>query len=333
MGSVVDAAAVGEWLGPGEEYTAWVSGLAGNTDPRPVVLPSGDELRTLLDRMGVQADDAAEIEETQPSPARDPELWWLLTRVRDRLTGTMGLGRGDLWGQAMPHLPEKLGAKGRFFYPHVFLAALPDALAYFTERGIPDDIVWATLADFGRQLAIYRRINGRGGLDVQFWFTLHFRGLIYDLGRLQFNRYRVDHTRHTDAGAPYREGDYVLGVHIPEAGPMTPEACDESFRRAKAFYARYFPEEPYRYANCTSWLLDDQFAEYLPEDSNILRFQRRFTLIDDEQEGDKAVFQFVFRKVNPVIDELPQRTTLERAIVQHLKAGRHWKVRTGWLEL
>jgi hypothetical protein len=333
VGSVVSAVAVGEWLGESEEYTAWVAGLAGNKSPRPVKLPQGDELRALLDRMGVLPDDAEDLVASVPSPERDPELWWLLERTRDKLTGSMGLGRGDLWGPSMPHLPERLGTKGRFFYAYVMLAAVPDALAYFAERGIPDEIGWATLADFGRQIAIYRRIHGRGGLDVQFWFALHFRGNIYDFGRLQLNRQQIQSDDQAKAGAPYGQGDYVLGVHIPESGPMTPEACDESFRRAKEFYARYFPEEPYRYANCTSWLLDDQFAEYLPEDSNIVRFQRRFKLIEGDHEGDKAVFQFVFRKLDPVIDELPQRTTLERAIVRHLKDGRHWKVRTGWLEL
>jgi hypothetical protein len=30
---------------------------------------------------------------------------------------------------------------------------------------------------------------------------------------------------------------------------------------------------------------------------------------------------------------LPQRTTLERAIVGHLRAGEHWRNRTGWLAL
>jgi hypothetical protein len=32
------------------------------------------------------------------------------------------------------------------------------------------------------------------------------------------------------------------------------------------------------------------------------------------------------------LDDLPQRTTLERAIVAHLRAGGHWRARTGWFE-
>lgn len=327
---MMDASTVRECLGPGEEYDRWVAGLdhVAPTDGRFEHLSDAD-LWELLERLGVLPEDAKEILATRLRPDTDPELWWLLVRCHAAIVGEMG--RPDAAPPELPHLPESLGAKGRYFYAHVFLAALPDALRYFRMRGIPDDFVWATLADFGRQLAIYRRIHGRGGLDVQFWFVLHFRGLIYDLGRLQFNRATIDRDYGPDV--PFRKGDFVLGVHIPETGPMTPEACDESFRRAKRFYARYFPEEPYRYAMCTSWLLDEQLAEYLPEDSNIVRFLRRFHLTSEEQEGDRSVFQFVFRRVNPDLDELPQRTRLERAIVHHLRAGGHWKVRTGWLEL
>lgn len=64
-----------------------------------------------------------------------------------------------------------------------------------------------------------------------------------------------------------------------------------------------------------------------------MRFQRRFKLVGDGYDGDADVLRFVFHRIAPNIDELPQRTTLERAIVAHLSAGRHWQNRTGWLTL
>lgn len=334
MSADVDAAKVAAWLGSRDEYTTWVQELdrVGPPDGE-VQLPEPAETGPLLKRLAVRPDDAADIQATRISAETDPELWWLLQRCHQMLVASMG----DLDAPWLrwPHLPAELGAKGRFFYVHVFLATVPAVLRYHEKRAIPEDVSWATLADLGRQIAIYRRIHGRGGLDVQFWFSLHFRGLIYDMGRLQFNRGRVtfDEDGIEQSGAPFRKGDTALGVHIPESGPMTPQACDESFRRAKEFYDRYFPEERYRYAVCTSWLLDPQLAEYLPEDSNIVRFQRRFHLIPGGRDGDKDVFQFVFRMIDPTIDQLPRRTTLERAVVTHLEAGRHWQVRSGWVAL
>ena len=84
---------------------------------------------------------------------------------------------------------------------------------------------------------------------------------------------------------------------------------------------------------CYSWLLDDQLAEYLDERSNIIRFQRRFRIVGEGSNGDAEILRFVFKRIAPDIDELPQRTKLERAIVAHLRAGRHWRNRTGWLPL
>src|SRR5439155_1415026 len=83
----------------------------------------------------------------------------------------------------------------------------------------------------------------------------------------------------------------------------------------RPFFARHFPETPTRLGICTSWLLDPQLAEYLAPDSNVVRFGRRFTLVGDGYDGNAVVLRFVFHRITPQIDDLPQRTTLERAIV------------------
>jgi hypothetical protein len=41
----------------------------------------------------------------------------------------------------------------------------------------------------------------------------------------------------------------------------------------------------------------------------------------------------VFRKSVAEFGTVPQRTTLQRAIVSHLRTGGHWRVRCGWLPL
>ena len=97
------------------------------------------------------------------------------------------------------------------------------------------------------------------------------------------------------------------------------------------FVERHFREHDFRVATCTSWLLDEQLADYLPADSNIVRFQRRFTVVDGATDDGRDILRFVFDRVPKSIDELPQRTALERAIVSHLRGGGHWKTRTGWL--
>jgi hypothetical protein len=327
------AMAVREHLGLGEETMPWLEELQALGAPdQPISLPSPEEAPALPARLGVPGEQVAEVVDARPCPERDPALWWVLTRCYRLLVKDMG-GFGQL--RSWPSMPADLGQPGRYVYVWVFLATLDAVRAYHAARGIPGDVSWATLADLGQHLALHRRIRGDAGLSAQNWLTLHFRGGIYQLGRLQFNRGRIYYDAATveKLGAPFRHGDPCLGTHIPDTGPLTPEACDASFRWAREFFARHFPEDRYCVATCGSWLLDEQLAEYLPATSNIMRFQHLFHPTPVSWDADREIIRFVFRRATSNLDELPRRTTLERAIVQHLRAGRHWRGRSGWLEL
>jgi hypothetical protein len=311
-------------LGPSHE--AWLAAL-DTVGPLPggLELPPVEELRPLLSRLGVSEEDAAAVVAARPSPARDPEAWWLLERCVHVLVRDLG-GSSELGWPAL---------SGHLLYVYAFVAVLPHVRKWQDERGIPEEVAWTTLADLGRVMAIQRRIHGEPGVGVGDWLTLHFRGAIYELGRLQFARGRIGSWAEAlaAAGAHVRPGDHVLDLHIPESGPLTPEACDASLAAARAFFASHFPDEPYTVATCGSWLLDEQLEEYLDADSNIVRFQRRFHLVPGGSAADSDIFRFVFRRPDVSLDDVPQRTRLERAIVAHLRAGRHWLNRTGWLEL
>ena len=182
----------------------------------------------------------------------------------------------------MPVVAALLGLRGRCFWIFAFASMVDTTRAYHQARGVSDDISWATLADLGQQLVVHRNRRGTTGLDLQWWLAAHFLGALYALGRLQFHLY---HLRCGIAGPAFwpesdepgfRTGDATLGVHIPATGPLTPVACDESFAAATSFVRDHFPEHDFRVATCTSWLLDEQLADYLPADSNIVQFQRRF---------------------------------------------------------
>jgi GNAT-like C-terminal domain/N-acyltransferase N-terminal domain len=223
----------------------------------------------------------------------------------------------------------------RFFYPVVCLATLPDTLDYHRAHGISDNASRAIFADLGRHLRVFFATFGQTGLHVQGWFSLHMRGMLFDFGRLQFNRSRIeaDQAAIDEAGMPCRQGDYVLNCHIPDSGPLTPEGVSESLRRAKPFFDEHFPDEgPYELATCDSWLIDEQLIDMVPG-SNIARFVALWHPFSEPQNGDGAVLNFVFRRPNAQIDELPTRSSLERAIVAHLKAGGHMQTRVGWLAL
>ncbi|MBU2669855.1 DUF5596 domain-containing protein [Actinoplanes bogorensis] len=294
----MDLEAVASRLGVPFEEIDRVHRLAGDLPSAP--LPSAD----LLDGLAVRPDDAASLRAGWPSPAWTPELHWLLDR-------SIALVRADLGGHEWLAPGPSVGR----YFAYGYLALVDVVRAYHREREIPDAVSWATLADFGRNLAVDRRMNGEGWPIMQAWLTLHVRGGLYELGRLQHQR-----------------GE-TIGLHIPESGPLSPLSVQESLDQAREFFPRHFPEERYTEFSCGSWLLDPQLREYLPAESNIVRFQERFTLSPYEEpvglDADVEVKRFVFRTLSTPLDQLPRRTALQRAVLDHWSAGRQFQWRYG----
>lgn len=313
----LDAATAADRLRLPAEHDAWVRGLPG-LDPPELRLPPRDTAPALLERLAVRPGDAAEILEGWPSEDWPVELSWLLRQVTATVAADMG---GAAWLAPGPPLPRHRGPAWKHFYVYVYLALLDDALAYHARHRVPEAVSWATFSDLGRNLAIDRWMNGEGWPVMLAWLTLHVRGGIYELGRLQFQRSRD----------PDRPDE--LALHIPRSGPLAPEACDASFRHAREFFPRHFPDEPYEVITCGSWLLDPTLAKYLPEESNIVRFQRRFTLLPDVRDADEDIRRFVFGTVTTPLDRLTATTSLQRAVLTHLGAGGRWEFRTGRLAL
>ena len=251
-------------------------------------------MEDLLRKLDFDHEDAAALLRSRAQPAD------LIERRRASLVAAMG--------EREPRPTWEFDDAHPWATTWPFLAAVGDVRAYHGERGIPADVSWASLRDLGRHARIDRELHGTPGLRKAWWLMLHFRGLLYELGRLQFELLSDDE----------------LGVHIPATGPLDPAACDESIARAVALFS------PTALV-CESWLLDPALEEYLPADSNIVRFRRRFELLTDGEPADASVVEFVYGRLDANPDELPQRTTLERAIVRHLRAGRHWVAPIGRL--
>ncbi|MFG1702076.1 acyltransferase domain-containing protein [Nonomuraea sp. M3C6] len=298
-------------------HPAWLDhleSLGGFDLAFPADLPSE------LLRLAVPHEDVNAVIAARPEPGS--AQWWLAERCAYSLVSTMGALDDPPPFRVLPEL-------GPYFYVYVYLAALPHTRRYHRELGIPEEVSWATFTDLGRNMAVHRKRHGTGGLHAPHWFMLHARGILYELGRLQFNRGRLSRAVTTD-GMPVGPGDPALGVHIPDFhGPLTPKACDASFEWARRFFPRHFPEEDYRVMTCGSWLLDEQLARYLPADANIVAFQRRFHLLDRFDDSD--MLSFVFGGDATDLSELPRRTRLERAIADHLASGGAWYGRIGWL--
>ena len=202
-----------------------------------------------------------------------------------------------------------------------YVAAGPAVSDWMRLQGIPDEVVTATLSDVGRQLRLHHRHTGRTGLDAPSWPSAVLAGTFYQLGRLQFD-------------LAFQQHEWVLDVHIPESGPLTPAAVSASFDHAVMFFGEYFPDRPVTAAVCGSWLLDPYLAEHLPPTSNIVAFGQLFTPVGEPRydELDALYFTFGQRSLDN-LDRLPRESSLQRLVLDRLAAGEHWQVVQGYRKL
>ncbi len=117
-------------------------------------------------------------------------------------------------------------------------------------------------------------------------------------------------------------GDPILEIHIPEDGPMDFEQCGACFRDAVARYTTWYPDRSFRAFACGSWLLDPQFQLYMPETSNIVRFQRACHLYPLKRGPGRSGLLRIFESDD--IPNLPRDTTMRRGYLDHLGAGKGW---------
>lgn len=319
-----------------DKTAAWLRSITRPPDAPEPVLPDDAEATELLNRLGVT--DPADTLAARPDRTADPELWWVLDRTYQQMVATMGDPAPRDGFHGWPSVSGDRNPAARHLYVWLFLAILPLVRRYHAEHDVPDDVSWESLRCLGLHLAAARRRSDQPGLDGVWSPPLAFRGALYPLGRLTFER--IEPAMDGADFPPLPPGTCAIGTHIPDGSPLDPQACDESFARASQFLTRHFRDRPAAFI-CHSWLLDPQVAEYLSAESNLVRFQRRFTLAPNEFDpSDSAILGFVFERRNDgpdvpenVLAELPQDTTLQRAYVAHLRSDRRWYARTGWAPL
>lgn len=174
----------------------------------------------------------------------------------------------------------------------------------YAEKGIPEQILDATVADLVRWLDVWSELKGKMYLGELKWLVRHLDMRLFRLGQLQFYM--------TDAS---------LEIHLPAGLRLTEDAVRESVAMAKEFFAKYFPDYRYDKLTCHSWLLDPTLCELLPESSNILRFQRMFDIVKTERSDDiiKYVFGWGVRRADVL--EAECKSSLAAKVKERVKAG------------
>ena len=199
--------------------------------------------------------------------------------------------------------------------------------ARYAERGIPEKILTDTLADVPTWTNTHSSIqNTLYGGELS-WLKRHLDFKIFRLGRLQFCMAPAEHDI---PEANVRAGDPVLEIHIPDGGSMSPEACDDSIAQAREFFATYFPDYHYRCFTCHSWLLDTTLKDFLRPDSNILHFQSRFTITEEEKRDSILRYVFAWNTTRANIKTFPAETSFAAKVKAHILGGGSFYVALGF---
>lgn len=184
----------------------------------------------------------------------------------------------------------------------------------FVKRGIPDQIYFDTFKDLTIWYQCCVKKNGECGLIEEWWLSLPLDLKIFRLGRLQFEPGEL--SEDVEAGEKlWKKGSKVLHVHIPEGEPLTETLCDESFAAADKFFGK-----EYEIFDCDSWLLSPALEKILSEESNVLKFLRRFQICGVSYKFRQAE-ERIFGEIREDKENYPEHTSLQRKAKEYVLNG------------
>lgn len=193
-----------------------------------------------------------------------------------------------------------------------------NAKAEYDRSGIPEEIYIDTMAAFSRFVREHMDSFGCYGFNRFFWTTRQVSCKLFRIGQLEYELTTLD-------GAP------VVSLHIPTDVDLRPEILRPSVQEGLAQLYRIFPEYAPKAVYCHSWLLSPQLKEFLPEDSNILRFQEMFD-IDPEEIPGTDVLLWVFKNPKLPKEDYPENTSLQRKLKQFFLSGGQFLEGKGYLK-
>lgn len=179
----------------------------------------------------------------------------------------------------------------------------------YLQKKIPTDIYIDTMKFCSRFLSEYHKTYGCYRFVWGWWFPRQLSLREFRLGALEYEL--------NDAN--------TISIHIPSDADLSPHAVSQSLSRFKDFCCQYYSEWNHLEVQCESWLLSPELKHVLSSGSNILAFQKLFTVAETDYES-MAVLDWVFPGFDKVSESLPEETALQKNMKQYLLAGK----KIGW---
>lgn len=213
----------------------------------------------------------------------------------------------ETWEEGRRELKEALGEDPKGFgMLYCMLQCAVTADEHYKKKGISHEIYTETMKCFSRFVKEYKESFGDYGFDRDFWTPRQLSGLIYRIGELEYELLEKD-------------GKGLVDIHIPSDAELERGALSLSLREAAAFLKEKYPTYAEADIVCHSWLLSPTLKEVLPAKSRILIFQEFFDLTETEQ--DCGFMEWIFKRTDLPLEELPENTSLQRNLKKYLQSG------------
>ncbi len=228
-------------------------------------------------------------------------------------------------------LAVKYGENQYTMHLAFILSCTPRMYELYEEEGIDEELYWDALIDIKAKLMECIENKGVPGTFVGGWFGGWFRLTRFALGRFQYEPISYDFGKAVElpCGETLLPGSPIANMHIPSSGiPLTDEVRNDSYKKAYDFLSKRFNTNKV-FLCCSSWLLYGKHYEFLPENSNILKFMNDFHLtasVDKETFGD--CWRLFGRYSEGDYKDLPEDSSLRRAYKKWLLDGN--KTGSGW---
>lgn len=177
----------------------------------------------------------------------------------------------------------------------------------YCNLGINEQIYIDTMKCFTRFIEEHKVSYGSYGFDRDFWTVRQIAGKLFRVGELEYELRNV-------------KGQRFISIHIPSDARVKKQLLAKSYDDARQLQEQVFPEYGKAEMKCESWLLAPALQKLLPEDSNILEFQRAFEL-EEVVEDRNDVMEWVFKNPHLSLEEAPEDTFLQRKMKQYLLQG------------
>ena len=120
----------------------------------------------------------------------------------------------------------------------------------------------------------------------------------------------------------------VLDMHIPNGGGMTPDEAERSFRMAKEFFLKLYPEKEKQPVAivCSSWIFNPNLPEILNPEANLVRLLKRVHPVPRPSSNTDGLW-FIFRHEGAFeLLKAPRKTSLQRAVTHFIERGGRWRI-------